>query len=134
MPMAFGDGPQSADTPLALIGPLQRAISPATNLAKYSGLLRSGGAISSPSASKRSRTDGVSSAAPTASLRRRTIGSGVPLGKNRPCQVLTSKSRPCSRAVGTFGRTDGRRDPVLAMALIELLSICGSDVDTESHT
>src|SRR5262249_47378237 len=57
---------QSADTPLALIGALQRAISPATNLAKYSGLLRSARAVSSPRASKRSRTDGVSSASPTA--------------------------------------------------------------------
>src|SRR5262245_23578217 len=57
---------QSADTPLALIGPLQRAISPATNLVKYSGLLRSAGAISSPRASKRSRTYGVSSASPMA--------------------------------------------------------------------
>ena len=52
--------PQSTDTPLALIGPDHLSISAATNLAKYSGLRRSAGATSSPTALKRSRTNGRS--------------------------------------------------------------------------
>jgi hypothetical protein len=52
--------PQSTDTPLALIGPDHLSISAATNLAKYSGLRRSTGATSSPTALKRSRTNGKS--------------------------------------------------------------------------
>ena len=44
----------STVTPLALIGPLQRAISPRDELRKYSGVRRSGAGISSPIGSKRS--------------------------------------------------------------------------------
>jgi hypothetical protein len=57
---------QSMLTPLALIGAPHFSISSATNLAKYSGPLRSAGMTLSPMASKRSRTDRESNVSPIA--------------------------------------------------------------------
>src|SRR5882724_12214452 len=54
------DSVQSMVAPLARIGPLHRSISLTTNLARYSGPLRSGAMTPAPMAVKRSRTEGVS--------------------------------------------------------------------------
>ena len=123
----------STVTPLALMGPLQRTISSVTNLRKYSGLRCSGGVICSPSCVKRSRTSGRSSALLSAALTSRTIGSGVFWARNRPCQVMMTKSTPCSRTVGTCASVYQRCSPVVAIALTKPPSICGFDVDGESH-
>src|SRR6516164_3287709 len=116
-----------------LEGPLQRTISSATNLRKCSGLRCSGCVICSPSCVKRSRTSGRSSALLSAALSSRTIGSGVFWARNRPCQVMMTKSTPCSRTVGTCASVYQRCSPVVAIALTKPPSICGFDVDGESH-
>src|SRR5499426_3687441 len=63
------------------MGPAQRAISLTTNLARYSGVLRSAAGMVTPMLLNRSRTAGVSTASLTALASRRTISSGVPFGK-----------------------------------------------------
>src|ERR1043165_6609880 len=80
---SFSPDFHSICTPLALIGPLQRAISPATNFEEYSGVRRSAVGISSPIAPKRSRTDGRSSALMKPSLSFFSPGAGVFFGGDR---------------------------------------------------
>src|SRR5712691_1327841 len=70
----------SAGTPLALIGPAHFSISLGMYFARYSGLLRSGAGMVTPTVSRRARTDVRSSVSLAALARRRTIASGVPLG------------------------------------------------------
>jgi hypothetical protein len=54
------------------------------------------------------------------------MGTGVPLGKKKAYQGLTSKLlRPCSCADARFGRIGRRRFEKIAMAFTVLLSICG---------
>ena len=75
------------------------------NCARYSGLRRSGAATVTPALAKRSRTSGVSTTSLVAPASRRTIASGVPLGKTKALQVLQSRSgRPCSCARPGSGR------------------------------
>src|SRR5262249_11586335 len=112
-----GVGRHSTVTPLALIGPLQRAISSPTNLWKYSALRCSGGGISAPSDAKRPFTFGRSKVLASAEFSWRRIGSGVFLARNRPCQAVISKLRPCSWAVGTCTRMGDRCLPVVVIAL-----------------
>jgi hypothetical protein len=72
----------SIETPLALIGAAHASIWSGSTFAKYRGVLCSGGIAVIPTLPKRSRT--VSIVCITASLMRRTISLGVPLGKNSP--------------------------------------------------
>jgi hypothetical protein len=54
-----------------------------------------------------------------------TTGAGVPLGRKKPLQKYESKStRPCSCALGRFGRIGERSRVKIAIAFIVLLSIC----------
>ena len=59
---------------------------------RYSGERSFGVATFATISLNRSCTHGVSRVSASAALILRTIGSGVPFGKNRPNQVLTSKS------------------------------------------
>ena len=80
----------------------------------------------------RSCTQGVSRVSASAALSLRTIGSGVPFGKNRPNQVLTSKSgRPCSAVLGRFGSSGERFGCRMAMPLTVLASISGLPVGAQ---
>jgi hypothetical protein len=53
------------------------------------------------------------------------IGSGVPLGKKKPNQVVASKSSPCSRALASSGTMAERSRERMAIALMSLAAICG---------
>src|SRR4029077_17946533 len=75
--------PQSALIPGCRIGSAQRSISSGRNLARYSGVRRSGGTISRPSSSSRLRIAGSSMASLIALLSLRTIGSGGPLRQEK---------------------------------------------------
>src|SRR5262249_53457503 len=94
------------------MGPAQRAISLTTNFAKYSGVLRSGAGMVTPMLLNRSRTAGVSTASLVALARRRTISSGVPLGKESEPQLPQSRpARPSSCALGSCSRPGARSSP-----------------------
>ena len=45
------------------------------------------------------------------------MASGVLAGANRPCQLVTTTSMPCSLSVGTSGSDFTRLSPVTARAL-----------------
>ena len=45
------------------------------------------------------------------------MAGGVFAGANRPCQLVTTTSIPCSFSVGTSGREETRLLPVTASAL-----------------
>src|SRR5262245_51604072 len=113
-------------TPLVLIGPAHFLISSATNLARYSGDRRSGPTRSEPISFKRSCIEGVFMAATAAALSFRTIGSGVPFGKNKAYQLGMSKSvSPCSCADARSGRLGDRFLLSIASVFTELPAICG---------
>ena len=126
--------PQSIDTPLALIGAAHFSISLGMNFARYSGVRRSDGMTLMPRPFSRSRTAGVSTASFIASLRRRTITSGAPLGSRKTNVAEASKLvSPSSCAVGRSGSTNVRSRVSVAKALTILPSICGSAVVVTSH-
>src|SRR6266702_1826096 len=83
-------GAHSALIPAARITFPQRSISSGRNLARYSGPRRSGGTISSPRASSRARSAGLSSMSFITLLIFRTIASGVPFGKKKAFHTLAS--------------------------------------------
>ena len=73
------------------------AISVSTSFFRYSGERSSRGATFATISLNRSCTHGASRVVASDALSFRTIGSGVPFGKNKPNQVLTSNSgSPCS--------------------------------------
>src|SRR5262249_51217490 len=109
---------QSSLAPLALMGPAQRAISLTTNLARYSGVLRSAAGMVTPMLLNPSRPAGGSTASLTALARRRTISSGVPLGNESEPQLPQSRpARPSSCAVASCSRPGARSSPSVAIAL-----------------
>src|SRR5437868_15334428 len=71
---------QSRLIPAALIGPAHFSTSLATNLARYSGDVRSGATSVEPSSCMRSCSAFVFIASITAALSLLTIGAGVPFG------------------------------------------------------
>src|SRR6476469_5212161 len=92
-------------TPDALIGAAHLSISLTTNLARYSGDLRSGATRSVPAAFSRSCTAGVFIVATAAPCSFWMIGAGVPLGKKMAYQVEAWKlDSPCSCADARAGR------------------------------
>src|ERR1700730_16509613 len=112
---------QSIDRPLARIGLAHFSISAGRKRARNSGVLCSAGTMLMPTPSMRSRTDGVSTAALAALLSRRTIASGVPLGKNNPYQPETaSAGTPCSAAVVRSGSAGLRLGAKIAIAFTVL--------------
>src|ERR1041385_5152019 len=120
--------------PLARIGPDHFLISSATKGARYSGDCRSGPTRSEPIALSRSFMTGVFIAATAAALSFRTIGSGVPLGRNRAYQLGMSKPvRPCSCADGRSGRVGERCLLRIAKVLMVLLAYCGITVGALGH-
>src|SRR5205085_7980579 len=121
-------------TPEALIGPAHFSISLGMYLARYSGLRRSGGMTVTPTAARRSRTDGVSIVSPAALLSLRTIASGARGGSTTALQVPQSNcASPCSCAVGRLGSTGTRSRPRMAIAFTVPASICGNAVEICSH-
>ena len=97
------------------------AVSLSTSFLRYSGERSSRAATFATMSLNRSCTHGVSRVSARAALSLRTIGSGVPFGKNRPNQVLTSKSgRPCSAVLGRFGSSGERFGCRMAMPLTRI--------------
>ena len=73
-------------------------------------------------------------AATAAALSLRTIGSGVPFGRNRAYQLGMSKPvKPCSCADGRSGRAGERFLLRIAIAFTELPTICGMAVGALGH-
>ena len=73
-------------------------------------------------------------AATAAALSLRTIGSGVPFGRNSAYQLGMSKSvRPCSCADGRSGRLGDRFLLRIAIAFTDLPVICGIAVGALGH-
>src|SRR5262249_9884213 len=133
---------QSSLAPLALMGPAQRAISLTTNLARYSGVLRSAAGMVTPMLLNRSRTAGVSTASLTALARRRTISSGVPFGNESEPQLPQSRpARPSSCAVASCSRPGARSSPSVAIRLDRAAlnlrqrgrNLLGDEVDASAH-
>src|SRR5262245_15789859 len=112
--------------PAALITAAHFAISLSTNCRRYSGDRRAGAATVAPISWSFASTPGVSSVAPVASLRRRTIAGGVPLGKKKALQTDAAKLvRRCSCADARADKIGERSSDKIAIAFTVLLSICG---------
>src|SRR5215467_11457310 len=121
-------------TPLALIGPAHFSISAGMNLARYSGLLRSGATTVTPSVANRSRTHGVSIVSADALASLRTIASGVLSGSTMAPQAPQSNSpSPASFADNNFGSTGTRSGPRIAMPFTVPASLCWTAVEICSH-
>ena len=77
---------------------------------------------------------GVFMAATAAALSFRTIGSGVPFGRNKAYQLGMSKpTRPCSCADGRPGKLAERFLLRIASVLMVLLAYCGITVGALGH-
>ena len=106
----------------------------ATNLARYSGDVRSGATSVEPSSCMRSCSAFVFIASITAALSLLTIGAGVPFGMKKAFQVTASKLvSPCSWAVGRSGATGERSRANIAMPFNVPPAICGSAPGVLEH-
>src|SRR5215831_11846251 len=95
-----------------------------TNLARYSGDLRSSAMHVIPSSYIRLLIAGVSIAWLVASLSFLTISLGAPFGRKKAFQVTTSKSvSPCSCAVGKSGISGERPRDIGARKIFDRTSL-----------
>src|SRR5215475_2984242 len=93
--------------PAAFIGAAHFSMSLSTSLCRYSGDRRSGVTKVAARACTLSCTEGVFIASLVASLRRRTIGSGAPLGMKKAYQSLTSNpAAPARERLEDLGDRD----------------------------
>ena len=77
-----------------------------------------------PSSAKRARASAVVTTAIVSRCRRSTIGAGMPAGPDSENQDVLTRSKPCSRKVGTSGKEGWRSALLIAMARTLPWRIC----------